>query len=493
MRNRIHLFLVIFCLAWNQVTAQSEGTLTFMNSLPQVVINNPAFIPKYKISIGLPGSSIMGFYANNAFSYNDMIRHVHDSVKADLSKLSAALKTQNYITQAAQVDLLRLGIRINSKLYVTLSSTTKIYNREMIPKDLIQVFVNGNTPFVGKTETLSPKVESFSLIETALGGSYQIDNKLTVGARLKYLNGLTNATTESSTLNLTTDKSTYALTASAGMDVRTSGIYNLTQSNYDLGSNIGKYFSNFGLAIDIGATYKILDRLTVGASLIDLGSIHWKNNTYGYSLDPAKANYTFQGVDLSKVLNGNSSYLNSLGDTLQNKFKIKEGTISAYNTPLPGKMYLSGMYAINKSFNVGAVFFTEKFRGRVSSSLTIGVNKHFGKLFSAAGSYSMVSNTYNNFGAGMSLNLSPIQLYIVGDNLLSASMVKDVNTFASQTKFFNVRLGLNFIIGDDKKAKREAKEKGAPNKENDPYQANEGDVIKRKKYKNYTPDKVRKR
>lgn len=493
MKNLTLLFLVIISLSWNRLSAQSEGTLTFMNSLPQVVINNPAFIPKYKISIGIPGSSIMGYYANNAFSYNDMIRYVNDSVKADLSKLNGALKPQNYITQVAQVDLLRLGLRINSRLYITLNSTAKAYNREMIPKDLVQVFINGNTTSLGKTETLSPKAESFSLIETALGGAYQVDNKLTVGARVKYINGLTNVTTESSTLNLTTDKSTYALTASAGMDVRTSGIYNLTQSNYDLGSNIGKYFSNFGLAIDVGATYKIFDRLTVGASLIDIGAIHWKNNTYGYSLDPAKAYYTFQGVDLGKVLNGDNSYLNSLGDSLQNKFKVKEGEIGSYNTPLPGKMYLTGMYEIQRNLTVGGVFFLEKFRERLSASLTLGVNKHFGKIFSAAASYSMVSNTYNNFGLGMSLNLSPFQLYIVGDNLLSASMVKDVNSFATQTKFFNVRLGLNFVIGFDKKDQRAAKEKGTPNKANDPYQPEEGDIIKRKKYENYSPNKLRKK
>lgn len=471
MKNRILLF-ILAGLAWSRLSAQSEGTLTFMNSLPQVVINNPALVPNYKITIGLPGSSIMGYYANNAFSYNDMISHVNDSVKADLSKLSKTLKPRNYITQALQVDLLRLGIRINSKLYVTLNSTAKAYNREMLPKDLVQIFVNGNTASIGGTETLSPKAESFSLIETAIGGAYQVDKKLTVGARIKYINGLTNVTTESSTLNLSTDKSTYALTASAGMDVRTSGIYNLTQSNYDLGSNIGKYFSNFGLAMDIGATYKVLDRLTVGASFIDIGSIHWKNNTYGYTLDPAKASYTFQGVDLGKVLNGDNSYLSALGDSLQNRFKVKEGNIDSYNTPLPAKMYLTGMYEVVKNFTVGGVFYTEKFRERISTSLTIGVNKHFGKVFSASGSYSMVSNTYNNFGLGMSLNLSPIQLYIVGDNLLGTAMVKDVNSFVSQTKFFNVRMGLNFVIGFDKKDQSDGSGK---------------------KYENLSPKKTRKK
>jgi hypothetical protein len=91
----------------------------------------------------------------------------------------------------------------------------------------------------------------------------------------------------------------------------------------------------------------------------------------------------------------------------------------------------------------------------------------------------MVSNTYNNFGLGMSLNLSPIQLYVVGDNLLGTAMVKDVNSFVSQTKFFNVRLGLNFVIGFDKKGQSNT---------NDYNLEYEG-----KKTKNYSPKKVRKK
>jgi len=105
----------------------------------------------------------------------------------------------------------------------------------------------------------------------------------------------------------------------------------------------------------------------------------------------------------------------------------------------------------------------------------------------------MVSNTYNNLGAGVSFNLSPIQLYIVGDNLLSASMSKEINNYVATTRFFNVRLGLNFVIGYDKKTQGDVKEKGAPTKEIDPYQAEDGDSIKRKKYENYSPDKIRKR
>ena len=481
MKKVIQSFLMFGCVV-NVAMAQNEGTLTFMNSLPQVVNNNPAIVPKYKLSIGLPGSSIAAFYSNNGFAYKDVYTHVADTVKADLPKLYSALKPNNYITQALQIDLLRFGLQINSRLYITFNSTAKVYNRLMIPKDLMSIFINGNSAFVGRTATLSPRAESVTFLETALGGSYKVDDKLIVGARIKLLKGITNATTQSATMNLSVDNN-YVLTASAGMDVRTSGINNFNQKGFDFGSNIKNYFSNNGFAFDLGATYRLRDRITVGASLIDIGSIHWINNTYGYSLDPAKANYTFAGVDLSKVINGNTSYLNSLGDTIQNKFKPKEGAIGSYSAPIPGKMYLSGMYQVKKNFTVGAVFFSEMFRGRYSAGLTLGVNRHFGRIFSAAGSYTMASNSFNNLGAGMSLNLSPIQIYIVGDNLLRMPLAgKELNTFANNTKFFNVRLGLNFVFGWDKK--KEARQK---------QNKSDGDGgLRRKLYKNYTPDKINK-
>ncbi|GHN01988.1 hypothetical protein WSM22_34770 [Cytophagales bacterium WSM2-2] len=487
--------LLAFCLASvSSVVAQTESTLTFMNSLPQVVYNNPAIIPKYKVSVGLPGSSVMAYYSNNAFTYNDAIKHEHDSVKADLPKLYGNLKPNNYITQALHLDLFRLGIKINSRLYITLNSTAKVYNRLLLPKDLMGVFINGNAAYIGQTASLSPKAESVTFLETAVGGSYRVNEKLTVGARLKILKGITNVTTKSATLNLQTDASNYALTATGAMDVRTSGIYNFTQSGFDFGSSYKNYLNNNGFGVDLGATYKVMDRITLGASLIDIGTIHWQNNTYGYSLDPKKASYTFDGVDLSKVVNGNTDYLNSLGDTLQNKFKVKEAPIGAYNSPIPGRAYLSGMYEMPHNFTAGAVVFMEKFKGRFNTGITLGANKHLGRIVSVAASYSIASNSFKNVGAGVSFNLAPFQLYMVGDNLLSIAMSgKELNNFTNNTQFFNVRAGLNFVWGWDRiKREKRPKDGSTPTGQLTP-EKEESKSIRRKLYKNYTPDKVRKR
>ncbi|MBS1507437.1 MAG: hypothetical protein JSS79_12390 [Bacteroidetes bacterium] len=455
MKKIVRLFLV-FIFVGVQAFAQNEGTLSFMNSLPQVTYNNPAFVPRYRVSVGLPGSSIMAYYSNNSFTYNDAVTHVHDSVKADLTKFNNALRPKNYITTAIQADLFRLSLKINARLYLTFNETVKTYERLMFPKNLTTAFIGGTAAFIGKSVSLSPNAEAVAYLESALGASYAIDKNLTVGARIKLLKGFANATTQSATLNLAVDNLNYGLTANAGADIRTSGIYNFTQSGYDFGKNYKDYLHNNGFAFDIGATYRLMDRLTLGASLIDIGSINWKNNTYGYTLNQNSANYTFQGVDLSQVINGNTNYLNAQGDSIQKKFTFKEGAISAYRSPIPGKMYLSGMYEIRRNFKAGAVLYAEKFRGRFTPGLTIGVTKDFGRRLTASGTYTIANNSYNNLGLGFSLNLPPFQLYLVGDNLLRIPLGgSDLNKFINSTQVFNVRTGLNFVFGWDKKQEKQ--------------------------------------
>ncbi|MFM7854788.1 MAG: DUF5723 family protein, partial [Flammeovirgaceae bacterium] len=207
-------------------------------------------------------------------------------------------------------------------------------------------------------------------------------------------------------------------------------------------------------------------------------------------LDPTKANYTFQGIDLNKILNGNESYTKSIGDTLQTKFKLTENPIGSYATFIPTKLYLNGMYQLRENFTIGAVFFAEKFRDRLATGLTLGLNKHFGKVLSTSASYTITSNSFNNVGAGLSLNLSPIQIYLVGDNLLRIPFAgKEINTFVNSMQFFNVRLGVNFVFGLDEPKKEKTGKAAKKNPDLENSLDNTTKVKKRKVYKNYIPDK----
>ncbi len=86
------LVIVLLCGVVFPALGQQEATMYFMNSLPQVSYLNPALQPRYKFSLGLPGSSVYAQYSNNAFKYNDFAKKQGDSVVGDLNKLYGSLK-----------------------------------------------------------------------------------------------------------------------------------------------------------------------------------------------------------------------------------------------------------------------------------------------------------------------------------------------------------------------------------------------------------------
>ena len=142
MKRQLYIASIcILVLTRFSAFAQVEGTLHYMNSLPQVVINNPAFIPSYKFSIGFPFSSLYQGYTNNGFSYNDLITRKDGQVRADLSKWMKTVPDKTYIAPALSIDILRLGFRITSKLYITANATVKEYGHFVLPKGLSSVFI----------------------------------------------------------------------------------------------------------------------------------------------------------------------------------------------------------------------------------------------------------------------------------------------------------------------------------------------------------------
>lgn len=442
IRHVISLFLAVGC---SQAFAQIEGTQYFMNSLPQYVGNNPAFFPRYKFALGLPGSMIGASYSNNGFNYNDLTKVENGKRVADLSRLAKALPEKTYITTTAQVDLFRLGLRITPSAYLSLNSSVRAYGRGMIPKDIISIIANGNQQYVGKTANISPEMEMMLFWENSAGLAISPTENLTVGARIKLLRGFLNTNTATANASISVAEN-YNVTLAADMNVRTSGIQNVEDD-----FKLSNYSGNNGMAVDLGATYKLFDKLTVAASIVDLGTIKWKNDTYQYTLDKTKANYTFSGVDINRLIDGDADYGKSFADSLEVKFKPTEKEGSAYSTMLPAKMYASASYEVMKNFSVGTVLYGETFMGRFATGWTLAANKHFGRFLSTSVSYTVSNRSFNNLGAGLSLNLAPIQFYVVGDNLLrlpfSVAANKNLNEYINSTQVMNVRVGINFVWG----------------------------------------------
>src|SRR5687767_2746574 len=123
-----YLLLSISLIFSYTLFAQQSLTLYNMEVVPQRMYANPAFFPSYsKVNIGLPIISSQYFnLSNSGFKYSDLIKHrADDSLYVDYNNMLSKLKKNNYLTVAAQPDLLSFGFAIK-KNYFSFNMTEKV-------------------------------------------------------------------------------------------------------------------------------------------------------------------------------------------------------------------------------------------------------------------------------------------------------------------------------------------------------------------------------
>lgn len=292
----IALLIIALALASTSVKAQNERSLYYMRRIPQASYANPAFTPELKFYVSIPGvSSISAAYNNNGFKYNDVITHrADDSLMIDQHKLLNALKANNDMGIRINEELFALGFW-RGKNYISLSLNTKAIFNFHYTKDFMALLINGNAQFIGQNVDLSrTTANGIAYGEAALGFARQVNPKLTVGARLKYLYGIAAITTKNAKLSLTTDQNTFDLTAVSDIRVNMS---QPTDKNDKFDMNA--IFSNPGMAIDLGVNYALTDRIALNASILDIGSITWKKKVTNYVSAKPNSTFTFSGVNIN--------------------------------------------------------------------------------------------------------------------------------------------------------------------------------------------------
>lgn len=441
----VAVIIIVQALVSSTLKAQNERSLYYMRQIPQASYANPAFTPEFKFYMSIPGaSSVSVAYNNSGFKYSDVVtRRNDDSLVIDQHKLLNSLGTNNDMGVRINEELFAMGFKIG-KSYISLSLNTKSIANFHYTKDFMSLLINGNAQFLGKTVDLSgSKMNGLAYGEVVLGFARQINNKLSLGTRIKYLYGIAVIETKKSKLTLTTDEKTFALTALSDIQI------NMAQPTDEKDKFITKAIrNNHGMAFDLGATYVLNEKVLINASILDIGSIHWNKKVTNYTSEKPNSTFTFSGVDINDFFKNkgtSDSSFNHLLDTINDKFKIKESH-SGFKTQLAKKFILGASYMLDTNTLTGVVFRNEFFAGTYNPSLTLSITHEFGRIFSGMVSYSYCDKNFLNVGVGFASNLGPLQIYGVVDNVIAAMQVKN-------SKTVNAQIGLNLVLGYSRKKK----------------------------------------
>ncbi|MBN1388747.1 MAG: hypothetical protein JW965_09890 [Bacteroidales bacterium] len=458
------------------VFSQHIQTQYFLN-IPQSSQLNPAYRPDANVFIGLPVLSGTYFgMSNNLLNVSKLIQPMpgYDSLITilhpdyDRDSFFRSIGNKGFISTEINTPILSVGFSAADVWWVDLGISVKGMVRGRLPADLFTLALEGNEDFIGSFADLSGTgVHAQAYLETHVGLSRNITNKLRVGGRLKLMQGALSASIIADKLELQVNDD-YSQSLVTDVSLKLNGPFdvNLNEDGFikdilfrdDFGfGEVGPSFRNFGLGLDLGAEYMLMDNLQLSASIIDLGFISWGRDSYTFT---AINDFTFDGFDISEMIEGDKEFdqiVEEFGDSLLTTFDFVESE-EGYSTGLPTKLYLAASYRPVDFLSLGALSRTTIGMG-VRESLTLSATLFAGNVLSTSLSYTMTNRSFNNFGFGLGVRGGPVQFFAVVDQI-PASWVEftsdggnDRVVVPRRLDYINMRFGFNLLFGHIKQKK----------------------------------------
>lgn len=455
MKNFLHAILsvVLLFVVSNELTAQQLRTSYFMDKSIVRTNMNPALRPA-RGYINIPAISGIGMSFNsnaltvdNIFAKKDgkVVTFLDPSVSAD--KFLSSLKERNNLNFDFFTNVLGFGF-YSGKGFITFDVTIRGEGAVSLPKELFEFAKLGSGVEGRKYDMKDLRLKATAYADIALGYSRKINEKLTVGAKLKYIAGITD-------IDMQMDEMSVNFNANE-WNVRTKGTVNGTMKGLkpELETEDGKeYFDNFdfdgfglggsGFGIDLGATYKLLPNLTLSAAVVDLGFISWSgaNTVTG----TAAANYKFSGFDITSGDDAADDLLEDFGKLT----RFEQVESKSRTTSLRTTINVGGEYAfLNNTLSVGLLSSTQIRSTDTFSELTASGNWRPLSWLAATVSYSFVHSKFKTVGCALNLSPSWINMYIGTDYILGKVTPQFVPI---SQKCANIYFGLGIPLAKERK------------------------------------------
>jgi len=456
------------------IHAQNKEVLYDFIEIPQALMVNPGMNTSYNWYAGVP--FISGIYAQGATSgltVNDIFaadgldinQKVRDRALNSLSK-------RDEVNGIFQVEILNGGFRgqKDPANFFSFGMYLEGYTLNYWPKDLAILAYEGNADRLGQRFDLNDLNASGQFINVLhFGINRQIKNNLTLGARLKLYSGIVdiNSTNNSGYFETTVGQNNLLRnTLVSDMRLRTSGLDALLDAN-DNGESLGSLLTKRGLfggdpglGFDLGVTYNINKQTVITGSLLDIGLLYHTTDVTTYTLNGSDS---VEGVEIilpEALSDPNADFWEDLVNEIEELIPFEENSKN-YVSFRPIKFYSSIRYNFGKQGeptadcdcdiqtdsgdrslyylnSVGGQFYAINRPRGPQFAVTAFYQRRFAKVLALKATYTVNKFTASNIGLGINLQAGPVNLYIMGDNLLAYGNIADGN-------YASFQLGLNII------------------------------------------------
>jgi len=454
----IILLLLLFSFAKTS-NGQSNTLFYHTRDFYNAPSYNPAFLTNQKaFTFNIFPMSGLGISYNNREAIDNVVKilfsdNVDDESKVIFRSLVKKDLSYNYI----DANLLNIGI----------NTTSGAFNFQIKEKAYVLMRFGGEfSSFVMNTtgeETVGlfkkqefPS-ESVHLREYSLGYANElIRHKLDFGVRLKLYYG----------------KSFLASTLSGEM-IDEEGIY-FARSHGDVffsipatdneangviskisvmnGKTVSDYVfnrKNSGVGIDLGINWKINQQWEFTASVLDLGSINWKQHIYDLNFDDALYQIDNVHFDPNRGVLVKETDEVDLVDHINELYDIVP-TEQNYRTKIPATFLWGLSYKLSNQLNIGVVNRYIQVENLGHNSFSALANYQYSEYATLISGIGVYGKSYKNIPLGWLYKWRSAQFYIGTDNMLSFFVPKfsdyssltfgvDFNLFGPKVRYKKVK------------------------------------------------------
>ena len=338
------------------------------------------------------------------------------------------------------VNLLELNLRSNTNL--------------TLPKGLFEFAKTAGEKEHYEFGGLGMRTQNY--MELALGHSRDINKQWRVGGKLKFLIGAAYAdfTADNVTLDMTEDAWRIQSNAQVKASLLKSDVIHEDPSKNSADGrprvkeldNFGFSLPGFGMALDLGVTYKPIENLTLSAAITDLGFISWKNTHHASS----QGDYTFDGFNNIYIGSDKDQtediddQFDQIGDDLEEMFSVYDDGTKTATQVLAATLNVGAEYKLPAYDKLKFGFlYTSRIHGKYSwhqGMLNVGVRpvKWFECNVNGA-----VTSTGVTAGGMLSLKAPHFNFYIAADRFFSKMGKQGVPLNSSNG---NITFGMTFPL-----------------------------------------------